>query len=305
MSHFSILVVGAVEHNMAPFHEFECTGRDDEFIKTIDITEDERKAYESKKAEKAKEGKDFKYKTFKKYLDGYCGFNFAESPEKVDITGKHKYSYFYPVEGTEDDFKVFRRTNPNSFYDYYGEGYEGFILKDGTTSNHALKKDIDFATIWSKNENKAREIYRKVINALGYTPSVEHTWKSLVSKFAPKDGSQAQMTREDAIEIYEAQKAVIDFRKLRDEGKLDVHEIGFFTNVDEFCMTEDEYVQSQCAHCITFGYVVNREYHSRGDMGWWAIVTNKKDSAVWDQEYKEFIESLPEDAELTILDCHV
>lgn len=302
MSHFSILVVGAVEHNMAPFHEFECTGRDDEFVKTIDVTENKRKEYESKKAEK---GKDFDCKSFKEYLEDYCGYNFAESPEKVDITGKHKYSYFYPVEGTEDDFKVFWRTNPNSFYDYYGEGYEGFILKDGTTSNHALKKDIDFVTIWSNRENKAREKYRKVISALGYTPSIEHTWNSLVDKFAPKDDSQAQMTREEAVQIYEAQKAVIDYKKLFDEHKLDVCEFGFFSKVDDFCMTEDEYVQSQCVHCITFGYVVNRKYHSQGDMGWWAIVSNKKDSAVWDQEYKEFIESLPEDAELTILDCHV
>ena len=46
-------------------------------------------------------------------------------------------------------------------------------------------------------------------------------------------------------------------------------------------------------------------YLSNGDMGWWAIVSNEKDPNAWDKEYKEFIENLPEDAELTMLDCHI
>ncbi len=40
MSHFAVLVADKdPEALLAPFHEFECTGQDDEYVKDIDITE--------------------------------------------------------------------------------------------------------------------------------------------------------------------------------------------------------------------------------------------------------------------------
>ncbi len=41
MSHFSVLVVGPeIDFQMAPYHEFECTGRNDEFVQDVNVTED-------------------------------------------------------------------------------------------------------------------------------------------------------------------------------------------------------------------------------------------------------------------------
>lgn len=41
MSHFTVLVIGAnVERQLQPFHEFECTGVDDEFVVDVDRTEE-------------------------------------------------------------------------------------------------------------------------------------------------------------------------------------------------------------------------------------------------------------------------
>ena len=46
MSHFTVLVIGNnVEEQLQPYHEFECTGTDDKYVKDIDITEDVRDAY--------------------------------------------------------------------------------------------------------------------------------------------------------------------------------------------------------------------------------------------------------------------
>ena len=320
MSHFSILVVGNVDYNMAPFHEFECDGIDDEFIQTIDVTDRYKKDFEEAKATYQKElsenaGEEktrysFKGSTFKEYLEDYCSLHFAESQSKLDLEGEHKYGYFYPVPGTEDDFKVFDRTNPNKFYDYYGNGWNAFKLKnpreDGTTHvNHAFKSEIDFAGQWAQQEKDARETYRRVIAALGCVPTLEHTWSSLVDKFYPGNGKEPTMTRDEAIEVYESQKAVKDWDKAREENKLSREDIGLFTKVDDFAMTEDEYVASQTIHSLSFGYVINREYHSRGRMGWWAMVSDEKEPTSWDEEYKKFIESLPDDAELTMLDCHI
>lgn len=54
MSHFTVLVVTKEEptkevlgKELGPFHQFECTGRDDEYVQTIDITEEAIKEYKS------------------------------------------------------------------------------------------------------------------------------------------------------------------------------------------------------------------------------------------------------------------
>lgn len=49
MSHFSVLVIGDnPEEKLAPFHEFESTGRDDKYVQDIDITEEALKEYNSR-----------------------------------------------------------------------------------------------------------------------------------------------------------------------------------------------------------------------------------------------------------------
>jgi hypothetical protein len=48
MSHFSVLVVGGnVEEQLQPYHEFECTGTDDQYVQEIDQTEEAREQFNS------------------------------------------------------------------------------------------------------------------------------------------------------------------------------------------------------------------------------------------------------------------
>jgi hypothetical protein len=167
MSHFSVLVVGDVDYNMAPFHEFECDGVDDEFIQTIDVTKSLKEDYEKallKRKMNPEEKYGFKGSTFREFLTEYHGYKVAESEEAIDLEDAHKFGYALLVPGTEDDFQVFDRTNPNKFYDYYGTGYRGLKLKKPTTmmnhrtgeeeetmyTNSALKKEIDFEGTWAE-----------------------------------------------------------------------------------------------------------------------------------------------------------
>ena len=46
-------------------------------------------------------------------------------------------------------------------------------------------------------------------------------------------------------------------------------------------------------------------WYERGEMGWWAIVTNEKDKDDWETQYKNFVASLNGDETLTIVDCHI
>src|SRR5579871_1381527 len=46
MSHFSVLVIGPnVEEQLAPYHEFECTGDDNQYVIDEDQTEEARDTY--------------------------------------------------------------------------------------------------------------------------------------------------------------------------------------------------------------------------------------------------------------------
>ena len=60
MSHFTVLVIGSnVEEQLAPYHEFECTGIDDEYVQDIDKTAEALAAFkkETTKVYKSPTGK--------------------------------------------------------------------------------------------------------------------------------------------------------------------------------------------------------------------------------------------------------
>jgi hypothetical protein len=56
MSHFTVLVIGDnPEEQLAAFHEFECTGEDNEYVQDIDITEKALKEYDEETEAKYKD----------------------------------------------------------------------------------------------------------------------------------------------------------------------------------------------------------------------------------------------------------
>lgn len=56
MSHFTVLVIGDnPEEQLAPFHEFECTGLDDQYVIDMDETQEYRERYESETSTRCKD----------------------------------------------------------------------------------------------------------------------------------------------------------------------------------------------------------------------------------------------------------
>ena len=47
------------------------------------------------------------------------------------------------------------------------------------------------------------------------------------------------------------------------------------------------------------------KWYEKGEMGWWAIVTNEKNKNDWESEFEEFLKSLDEDVFVTLVDCHI
>jgi len=49
------------------------------------------------------------------------------------------------------------------------------------------------------------------------------------------------------------------------------------------------------------------QWHERGSMGWWAIVTDEKETQrEWDKKFcQRFINSQEEDTTFVLVDCHI
>ena len=46
-------------------------------------------------------------------------------------------------------------------------------------------------------------------------------------------------------------------------------------------------------------------WHEKGEMGWWAMVSNEKDKNDWETEFKKFLDTLDDDVTVTLIDCHI
>ena len=80
------------------------------------------------------------------------------------------------------------------------------------------------------------------------------------------------------------------FKKLKAEGRCDQARIKDISNIEEIKV---------------FAVVKDGKWYERGKMGWFAVVTDKKDEDVWIEEVKQLLASLPPDTLLTMYDCHI
>jgi len=55
----------------------------------------------------------------------------------------------------------------------------------------------------------------------------------------------------------------------------------------------------------TFAVLKDGQWYERGEMGWWACVSNEMTDEQWDAEYNKLISDLPDDTLLSIYDCHI
>lgn len=59
-------------------------------------------------------------------------------------------------------------------------------------------------------------------------------------------------------------------------------------------------------HKIPFCFVdEDGEWHERGEMGWWACVTNEKPESDWNQMFREYVQSIDANCLVTAVDFHI
>ena len=301
MSHFAVMVIGDnVEEQLSKYDE---NIEVDEYCKG-EVSEDEQKMmldyYEREKGE-----------TFNSFDECY-----EKHGEGWNSNRWRK--------GTDDKWREYSTYNPFSKWDWWQVGgrFSGefitHIKKDVKVSDENYgepswctkeigidsieKKHIDFEAIRKDAETNARERYRNIARLFknGEIPKVGMTWAKVCELFKDK-------TLDEKRSIYNAQTAVIEWNKAREEDKNSPSPVlGFFASIDDYQMSEEEYVKKAGDESfVPFAVVKDGKWYERGEMGWWAMVANEKEPTEWNEIVRKLLDETDDDEMITIVDCHI
>jgi hypothetical protein len=293
------MVVGDnVEEQLRPFHEFECTGVDDEYVQDIDVTEEILKYIEEAKAE----GNPCDPQTVFEY-------HYGENS---------KYSYI-EFNDSAVGFRAIRRTNPNAQWDWYqiGGRWSGFFrLKEdskscvmgkdslvypsekgqGLRADSALKGDIDFDAMRKEAHERATEEFDKFESIAGPFSTegpLFRTWKEI---FCPNGVYRGDRPVAEA--EYDNQPIV---KKVHESE----HNHEYFFGIDQFSVGRERYVAEAVKTAYrTYALLYEGNWYAKGEMGWWGMSADG-DIDAYNQLFHDIVDNLSDDTRLTLVDCHI
>lgn len=331
---------GEIEEKLQPYHEYECTGVKDKYVVFVDAEESREELMKEWEEENKEDYSTFEQFVEEYYgyefIDGKIG-RMTNPNAKWDwwqIGGRCsgmlmlKDEYFEALRHLSE-LEARNKPIPDSLR----ENVNGIAVgkKSWINANKeieqfmvdsARKDQIDFVGMQAREEKSAREEYKtfKEIVAGRELLSFEQC-----KEFYNVDQWLAQ-TEENALENIEGtiaasigeegdckNLATVDVRspidKARDkyngqEVVKDLKKYGPFFHESLFIEGEEQYVN----HCrnsavSTFAVLYDGQWIQKGDMGWWACVSNEDEN--WGENYSDLLDKIPEDKFLTVVDCHI
>lgn len=375
MSHFAVMVIGSnVEEQLAPFHEFECTGVNDQYVQDIDVLEEYRARFEKETTrlfespegelfsryedrfyrdptgeEREKIGerigsfgssngisystKDWgrgemetkvhylpegwkevekplsEIESFAEHIQDYYGFSKVEVGQEPDLEEDHKFGYF-TVDEDGEVVKAVNRTNPNAKWDWYqlGGRWTGFLkLNSGARgeagtpglmtpgcklgyADAALKGDIDFEGMREDSAKEAGDMWdniHAIING--------RAWKTFKEVLEQYEGQEDAGRK--AREEYHSQDVLNDISERINNP---------FFDVDKFRIERVDYVQQARQNATTvYAFIKDSQWYAKGDMGWFGMSDDKVSEDEWARKFNEMLDELPDDTQISIVDCHI
>jgi hypothetical protein len=309
MSHFNVLVIGpkseeALTAALQPFHEFECTGINDQYVQELDITAKVRADYE----------RSDKSETFTQYIQDNYGWPMVPVGDGLDMEGEHKYGYIL-LDQAGSVVKCIDRTNPNRKWDWWQVGgrWSGMLipvdtgkpvigeLKDGCCDSLRVG-DLNLQTMRDRSWIRSNKDFDEWCSVQRGLP-VARTWVAILEEHG--------WNQTTAGEVYYNQHRVKAIRSV----------LGPWDTIDLYpCVPgvdSEEKIQqvrfdagkTAADRCLrTFAVLDARTsptWYQRGKMGWWGSVSDAKDSDQWDREVAALIKTLNADDVITIVDCHI
>jgi hypothetical protein len=298
MSHFVVLVAGEdVDHELAPFHEFECTGEDNEFVVSVDETEEAMADYDRRKEDGSLDQVEqadgdtivMVDQDFITWASDYYGREIVEAGQEPDLAEKHKYGFIQKfADGT---FKLINRTNPDAKWDWYQEGgrWGGYFdLKDGSKADSCTKGDIDFETIKEEARVAAEARFSTAHAAIA-----GRTWLTWEENMKRHPGDH-----EAARKSYWSQPALVALKEAFPNE--------WMLNPEKYRCDRETYVDRAVkSSMVPYAFLQNRKWSQKGEMGWFGCSSDEMTQDEWNEAFWAWLDDLPEDTILTAVDCHI
>lgn len=231
------------------------------------------------------------YPTFEAYCEDYCGYR-----ERDQETGRYG-----------------RWENPNCKWDWWqlGGRWSGFFKlkegKEGTPgkpgfgmssakpgyADQARKGDIDFDAMLKEAEDQAIKQFSEVEAALKGITEIPRTWTQVRQSMDDIDDARAR---------YREQPTVKALREM---------ELGIWDcPIEIFHLHEEDSLNKyiadrRCAAFSTFAVLHEGEWYEKGEMGWFGLVSDEKSKYDWSARFMDILDSLSDDAVLSVCDCHI
>jgi len=345
MSHFSVMVITAEEPTeeiltkvLAPWHEFECTGWDNEFVQDIDKTAELRERYATDERDmlrspdgalfEAFDERFYRARTpeedaaadafdrgrkirvvpegyvkeripsrelisFRQYVEQEDCDRVVSFGSEPDTAGVHKYGYvLLTVDG--DVYKVVDRTNPNKKWDWWTVGgrWSGMLVPEGAEkadgSSDVLRvRDIPIAALRDAAGAEAAKRWDRRTAIVAGRP--------IPSFPALREAHGVQAARD----LYWGDPVMKAFDAAGERfiDERDLSEIGG---------TREAAIERARQGALTpFAVVKDGQWHERGSMGWFAMVSDEKDPDAWEREFSALFDALPPDTWVAVVDCHI
>lgn len=343
MSHFAVLVIlpheptdDKIAAALQPFHEYECTGIDDQYVTDVDVTEEVEAGWikpakmvrlangtavsrwsDTLYTGPAEAGSLSSGKTFV-LPEGATEFEvpLSESGEYASIDD---YAEAYGGWTRHADGRFYKHTNPNAHWDWYqlggrysgklrtltGRGVKGQpgLAESQTDANGvdiARRSDLDFDTMKLARIGQRAQWLDKIRDesglgtddldrALRLQPQVTETWQNLPDP-KPRGAEYSNWIEnsfgDDGKRLATANRA-----------SWDLPELGKHTTGRDW---------ANDAPAFTCWAVVKEgQWTEKGSMGWWGISTGDIPQEEWEAKVSEFVENLPGDHWLAVVDCHI
>lgn len=295
MSHFTVIVIGnAIEEQLQPYHEYECTDIRDKYVVWVDSTEEVKTEWEEAGAD-IKEA----YKDMDDYAEAYYGY------EKKYVDGKPTYGRF---------------TNPNKKWDWWviGGRWSGYFkLRPGAAGMAGTKSwtnrdnpskpgycdsaragDIDFDGMRAEAGERAGKEWDLFHKHVGDSVQGFRKWDEV---YKTEDSEATQLE-------YHAQPLRKRIEELRSDMSLrsEDREFFFWCRVEEYLCDRDTFVQQARDRAVApYAVVHEGRWLAKGEMGWFGHSDDKCTQEDWNRKVNELIDSLPADTWLTLVDCHI
>lgn len=342
MSHFSVSVITnsqdqtELEKILQPFHEYECTGVNDEYVVFVDHHDEVMKEWNEKTDDYwSKDGN-----IFKTYDDlFYREFTAAEIEKHgpINFMGTGCGNGLSWTSRDWGDGQGYRTKVRMSDEEVITAGYEKVTLpvSDGF--------EYDSPEQYAKDYHGYGEVKNGRVGRMT-NPNAQWDWWSVGGRWSDQlllnDGSRANSARKDQIDFLgmtveaerkaasehiEAQNIIagrqwltwsqakeqaptIDDARTLYNDQIVVKDFrnnqDAYRDLDEFHVTKEEYVERARWNAISsFAFLDQNGWQERGAMGWWGCVGDEKDG--WGKTCTDLLISVPDDQYITIVDCHI